>query len=384
MGPTKVLGGAVLLSMLAGSCSWFFPPKLTKDGAIVGSPRHADLEPRISVPTPEATIGEFVVTGARLTAGRLYSATVLEDGRVLFAGGELWTGNTASYFSSAELYEPGARKFRAAGSMQVARSGHTAVLLRDGRVLIFGGSNTVGQPAELFDPSADKFSLTGKPVGGVSDHCAILLNDGRVLIGGYGWKFQIYDPAQGRFRESSHLHLTPTSPTMVLQRDGGVLIGVRGNQGYYRDACVERFDPVTETFRVLPHSDPSCAAMDTAVRPEIAAGDRGTVTVLRDGKMLIAGGLDCSELPQPMRSGLGADVGMAVGAFARLQCPTTARAWIYDPAAKRKIEIEPMHTKRSGHTATLLKDGTVLIVGGNSEPNSPDAEVYIPPGTGHS
>jgi hypothetical protein len=209
-----------------------------------------------------------------------------------------------------------------------------------------------------------------------------LLNDGRVLIGGYGWKFQIYDPAHGRFRESSHLHLTPTSPAMVLQPDGGVLIGVQGNQAYYQDACVERFDPVTETFRVLPHADPSCAAMDNAVRPDSGPSGSGTVTVLRDGKVLFAGGPDCSQSSQPISSGLGASGGAIVGV--RLPCPTTASVWIYDPAAKRKIEIEPMHTKRSGHTATLLKDGTVLIVGGNSEPNSPDAELYIPPGSGHS
>src|ERR1700722_6681171 len=223
MAPTKLLVCAVLLAMVASSCSWLFPPKLTKDGAIVvGPPGEWNRQPRISVPKPEATIGEFVVVGGMLTPRRSYSTTVLQDGRVLFAGGELWTGNSATYYSSAELYEPGARRFRGAGSMRVARSDHTAVLLRDGRVLIFGGRNALGQPAELFDPSTDRFSLTGKPVGGVSDHCAILLNDGRVLIGGYGWKFEIYDPAHGRFRESSHLHLTPTSPAMVVQPDGGV------------------------------------------------------------------------------------------------------------------------------------------------------------------
>jgi hypothetical protein len=246
-------------------------------------------------------------------------------------------------------------------------------LLRDGRVLLVGGAQT----AELFDPRTATFSLTGRPIEGLAIASAILLIDGRILITDGGRNFEIYNPSTGRFRETSHLHLTPTSRAMDLQPDGKVLIGVRGDQAYYQDACVELFDPVTETFRVLPSADPSCAKMNAAVPPNNGPSRSATTTVLVDGKMLIAGGPYCSR-STPTSSGVGA--GVAV----RLPCPPTAKVWIYDPSAKTKIEIEPMHAKRTGHTATLLNDGTVLIVGGTSEPNAPEAELYLSAGAGHS
>src|SRR5215472_4271380 len=71
--------------------------------------------------------------------------------------------------------------FAPSGMMHVPRTGHTATLLKDGKVLIVGGGDAT---AELFDPATGTFSFTGPPIAGRLHATATLLSDGRVLIAG--------------------------------------------------------------------------------------------------------------------------------------------------------------------------------------------------------
>jgi hypothetical protein len=75
------------------------------------------------------------------------AALTLRDGRVLVLGGTTKAGPTAA----AELYDPTTNRWSEAQPMLHAHGpGLTATLLRDGRVLVLGGGRTAG--AELFDP----------------------------------------------------------------------------------------------------------------------------------------------------------------------------------------------------------------------------------------
>src|SRR5438477_2603552 len=86
-----------------------------------------------------------------------HTATLLADGRVLIAG-----GTTASRaLTSAEIFDPanpGAGFRVLSATMGAARARHTATLLHDGTVLIAGGD--VAGTAELFEPTAESFSST--------------------------------------------------------------------------------------------------------------------------------------------------------------------------------------------------------------------------------
>lgn len=126
------------------------------------------------------------------TAWRLaYTATRLRDGRILIAGGMGGSiPSPTNCVAVAEIFDPVSRTFTSTGTLVKSRVYHTATLLRDGRVLIAGGTDCAGEQytgtrsAELFDPAAGTFSSTGDLVVARWTHAATLTNTGKVLITG--------------------------------------------------------------------------------------------------------------------------------------------------------------------------------------------------------
>jgi hypothetical protein len=88
--------------------------------------------------------GAFSATGAMGSSRVWHTLTLLPEGKVLTAGGETDScgGNFCRFagsVTSAELYDPASGTFSPTGSMAQARETHTATLLNDGRVLLAGG-----------------------------------------------------------------------------------------------------------------------------------------------------------------------------------------------------------------------------------------------------
>src|SRR5271155_472834 len=79
-----------------------------------------------------------------------------------------------------------AQNFVPTGPLNTARERHTATLLNNGMVLIAGGesSRTLLATAELYDPATRAFTFTAPPNNARRDHTATLLNNGMVLIAG--------------------------------------------------------------------------------------------------------------------------------------------------------------------------------------------------------
>jgi hypothetical protein len=131
--------------------------------------------------------GTIVATGAPVVPGGNvnsmsagHTATLLEDGQVLLAGGE------GGEFEP-QLYDPDTGTFAVTGSMIARRVWHTATRLPDGRVLVAGGYGGSGAMdySELYDPATGTFGRTGPlQVARMAGHTATLLEDGGVLVTG--------------------------------------------------------------------------------------------------------------------------------------------------------------------------------------------------------
>jgi hypothetical protein len=135
-----------------------------------------------------------------------HTATLLLDGTVLVAGGDAPSGPGARAWPHAELYDPISATWRAVASLVTPRLESAATLLSDGRVLVSGGREHGGadsallHAAELYDPGTGRWFAIGDMIAAHSGHSAVLLPDGRVLIvGGESSDLQasaeIYDPA---------------------------------------------------------------------------------------------------------------------------------------------------------------------------------------------
>lgn len=114
--------------------------------------------------------------------------TLLNDGRVLIAGGQ---ENSGPIIANGELYNPSLAGFEATGSMINSRVQFQATLLSDGKVLVTGGlTETGGQlpltAAELYNRSRGAFDSTGNMLTPRTQHTSTLLSDGTVLVAGGG------------------------------------------------------------------------------------------------------------------------------------------------------------------------------------------------------
>lgn len=134
------------------------------------------------------------------------TATLLADGRVLFAGGGLF--ENSPFAKRAQLYDPVGDTWTETPEMNHSHVYHTAALLPDGSVLLAGagdGGYSGSPAAERYDPATNTWTAVVDMLQAHGWHSGAALQDGRVLvIGGYGGGrgadipgAEVYDPTAG-------------------------------------------------------------------------------------------------------------------------------------------------------------------------------------------
>jgi hypothetical protein len=366
--------------------------------------------------------GAFEPVATMSTPRHEHAATLVHDGvtaKVLISGGSDGMSPTAT----AELFDSSTEQFApVATDLSTPRFGHTSILLPDGRVLVAGGKDAAPlQDAHYFDPVTSSFSPTPGPMDKprFRSSSAVMPNGDVVLAGGLNdedggtVEFPIssaerFHVASGTFdpldespflTQSPSLHplpdgsilltgLTPAAQILdVLELDitaplhwppelaarvqlaatllpsGDVLL-TGGYAAYGEDAPPYP----TETILFRPSYDQASGVEGAfVVGPSLSIGRTiHTATQLLDGRVLVAGGAQTTVPP----------VGRPVTDF-------FDSAEIFEegsPGTFSNLGDGAMNNVRGAHTATLLTDGRVLLVGGlgNDFVATTSAEIFDP------
>ncbi|HJU24440.1 MAG TPA: kelch repeat-containing protein [Casimicrobiaceae bacterium] len=225
----------------------------------------------------------------------------------------------------------------ATGRLNFARAGHAAALLNDGKVLVVGGAGG----AEIYDPATGKWTLTAPPALARSDPTATLLNNGKVLVvGGDGDQSpypspslgllgtcELYDPVTGTWSKTGSLNTPRDGFTATLLPNGEVLVAGGVDNADEALDTAEIYDPIKGTWRYTGSFG--------------GARFYHAATRLADGKVLIVGGSSDDVFLT------------AIGG-----------ATVYDPVTGTWSGAGGLYTPRAQPTATSLANGNVLVAGG--------------------
>ncbi|KFE72017.1 kelch repeat-containing protein [Hyalangium minutum] len=183
-------------------------------------------------------------------------------------------------------------------------------------------------------------------------HSATVLPGGRVLTTGGRTNngtldtSELYEPVSNTWRPTSPMLMPRERHSATLLLNGKVLVTAGesyGEWGYSENVtAAELYDPASGSWSMT----------GSLASPR----DQHTATRLTDGRVLVTGG-------RPSNGSISA----------------AASAEVYDPASGTWSATGSMITRRSGHRATLLSNGKVMVSGGQHEGTSlSTAEVYDP------
>lgn len=176
-------------------------------------------------------------------------------------------------------------------------------------------------------------------------HASVILPNGNILISGNGVdttssNCEIYNTSENRWEYSSSMN-TPRSRHNLILLKTGIILAI----GSFMERSCELYDPINDKWEFT----------DSLINSGI---DGHTITELKDGRILICGVIETVKNDT---------------VFTRT---TISRCTIYDPLTGKWSIAENMNTTRQDHSAILLNDGRVMVMGGLPLTNS--CEIYDP------
>ena len=257
--------------------------------------------PALDTPTGEADLGDGTAWSvSAMTTPRTQFAAAFAAGKFLVTGGFTPGG------ADSETMDPTTSLWTPAGAMPGGmRADHTMTTLADGStVLVVGGTPSLAPTADLYDAAAGTWRKAGDMHMPHSGHCAVLLADGRVLVsGGIGISAkilasaEIYDPTSDSWSLAASMNAPRLGHVMVALPDGRVLVAGGTDDGANPDLgaldSAEVYDPRSDSWTVAP-----------SLRERRW---KATAALLADG-VYVAGGSNATGVPDQMTVSVASSV----------------------------------------------------------------------------
>lgn len=340
---------------------------------------------------------QFMDTGASAPGRHGHTATFVPSlNKVLIVGGAVFVdnpqggGRAESYLKSVELYDPLSGTFERLPDMTNTRAYHTATALPDGRVLIVGGFGVIGGNVDtlttgvIYDPSLP----ADNPYTVVSFwqqralHTATLLPEAQlvVIVGGCtgpGCRpdairsagssstadptqlvhtVEVFDIVAGQAIAQTNVLAQPRAYHAASALPGGRVVISGG---------VRPSGPVC-TVEFLQSSGASVAGVSASNLQSTftACPWRHAQVTLSDNRVAILGGYVQAVGGAP--SGAG-----------------SSQVVFWNTQVGLEAVQGSLLTGRAGHSASLLPDGSILVVGGVIDAGGATAERLQPQGSGY-
>ena len=250
------------------------------------------------------------------------SANLLEDGRILVAGGDDSSKTGSTKLNSSEIYNPSKEIWIPTYPMNYAHSGHSTTFINE-KLLLVGKDD-----AELFDPSSETWSPAGKPVRArTTGSTATTMSNGKILITGGEW-------LQGGFLQGNK--------SRGLYTAGSIGAGTGNDGGKHPKIHMPIIIPIPD----VDLYDPDKGKWE-ATNPMSEARRHHVAIPLNDGRVIIVG---------------------------------SNKIEAFDPDTSKWSQIGHLiHDHGESYTATLLQNGKLLVIGGKLESEKGDRGSVVYP-----
>jgi large repetitive protein len=274
-----------------------------------------------------------------------HAASLLPSGQVLVTGGTRLTGLVD--LATVSAIDPATGLSSSMLALNVARHSHLQIPLDGSRLLVLGGNN---YPPVLYDAAGNggsgQQSTANMPYSvGNSFTRASRLLDGRVFVDMESWT-TLYNPVDNTNTDVSQFADARAYPTLTTLKNGKVLIA--------GGVSTSPSNPATLDTAAL--FDPGTNTLTPLGSRMSTPRTSHSATLLADGTVLLVGGVNANTY-------LGT-------------------AELFDPSTNSFTTVIPLNYARYvGFTSTPLADGRVLIAGNTTSSNSAAqgiCEIYQP------
>jgi hypothetical protein len=262
------------------------------------------------------------------------------------------TGGTNQFFSARRLAT------EAAPALNTARTLFTAVRLNDGRLLVTGGVDALGAviaSCEVYNPTTNAFTPVASMNNIRAGHAAVTLADGRVMVAGGTNNYtdlttaitnavntvEIYNPATNAWTNAPALGGRRVVPALTLLPNGRVMV----SGGVEVTLLFGIPIGVTSTNKTQLYTPSTNSWANGPAMPSGRAYHHESQVALADGRVLMTGGVFVPDLVNA------------------LNATSIAAADVYNPTTN-SWTATTMSRQRTGHSATRLANGDVIVCGG--------------------